>query len=140
DLNRTGFWLKIPGKEGTVDKTYAGQADVMPTLLHLMGIDTKNYLMMGTDLLSKDHNDTVPFRNGDFVTKEYKYVNGRIYDNKNNEKVTEKPSELYKCKQQAEKDLQMSDDELNGDLLRIYDNSDFDKVKPSNYKYDTGPL
>lgn len=22
DLNRTGFWLKIPGKEGTVDKTY----------------------------------------------------------------------------------------------------------------------
>ena len=29
DLNRTGFWLKIPGKEGT-DKTYAGQMDVMP--------------------------------------------------------------------------------------------------------------
>ena len=33
----------------------------------------------------------------------------------------------------------MSDDVLNGDLLRFYDNPDFDKVKPSNYKYETGP-
>ncbi|MGJ5711335.1 polyglycerol-phosphate lipoteichoic acid synthase LtaS, partial [Staphylococcus equorum] len=120
DLNRTGFWLKIPGKEGAVDETYAGQADVMPTLLHLMGIDTKNYLMMGTDMLSKEHNDTVPFRNGDFITKDYKYVNGRIYDNKTNEPVTEEPKDFDKRKQQAEKDLQMSDDLINGDLLRFY--------------------
>ncbi|OEK69157.1 glycerol phosphate lipoteichoic acid synthase [Staphylococcus equorum] len=139
DLNRTGFWLKIPGKEGTVDETYAGQADVMPTLLHLMGIDTKNYLMMGTDMLSKDHNDTVPFRNGDFITKDYKYVNGRIYNNKNNEPVTKKPEDFEKRKQQAEKDLQMSDDLINGDLLRFYDNPDFEKVKPSEYEYKPGP-
>lgn len=139
DLNRTGFWLKIPGKEGTVDETYAGQADVMPTLLHLMGIDTKNYLMMGTDTLSKDHNDTVPFRNGDFITKDYKYVNGRIYNNKNNEPVTKKPEDFEKRKQQAEKDLQMSDDLINGDLLRFYDNPDFEKVKPSEYEYKPGP-
>lgn len=139
DLNRTGFWLKIPGKEGAVDETYAGQADVMPTLLHLMGIDTKNYLMMGTDMLSKEHNDTVPFRNGDFITKDYKYVNGRIYDNKTNEPVTEEPKDFDKRKQQAEKDLQMSDDLINGDLLRFYDNPDFEKVKPSEYEYKPGP-
>ncbi|MDG0842749.1 polyglycerol-phosphate lipoteichoic acid synthase LtaS [Staphylococcus equorum] len=138
DLNRTGFWLKIPGKEGAVDETYAGQADVMPTLLHLMGIDTKNYLMMGTDMLSKEHNDTVPFRNGDFITKDYKYVNGRIYDNKTNEPVTEEPKDFDKRKQQAEKDLQMSDDLINGDLLRFYDNPDFEKVKPSEYEYKPG--
>ena len=70
DLNRTGFWLKIPGKNGTVDETYAGQVDVMPTILHLVGIDSKNYLMLGTDMLSKDHNDVIPFRNGDFITKD----------------------------------------------------------------------
>ncbi|MDK9862623.1 polyglycerol-phosphate lipoteichoic acid synthase LtaS [Staphylococcus equorum] len=139
DLNRTGFWLKIPGKEGAVDETYAGQADVMPTLLHLMGIDTKNYLMMGTDMLSKEHNDTVPFRNGDFITKDYKYVNGRIYDNKTNEPVTEEPKDFDKRKQQAEKDLQMIDDLINGDLLRFYDNPDFEKVKPSEYEYKPGP-
>ena len=139
DLNRTGLWLKIPGKEGTVDKTYAGQVDVMPTILHLMGIDTKNYLMMGTDLLSKDHNDTVPFRNGDFITKDYKYVNGRIYDNKTNEPVTKTPKDFEKRKQQAEKDLEMSDNVLNGDLFRFYKNPDFDKINPSKYEYKTGP-
>ena len=57
----------------------------MPTILHLAGIDTKNYLMFGTDLFSKGHNQVVPFRNGDFITKDYKYVNGKIYSNKNNE-------------------------------------------------------
>ena len=41
----------------------------MPTILHLAGIDTKNYLMFGTDLFSKGHNQVVPFRNGDFITK-----------------------------------------------------------------------
>ena len=139
DLNRTGFWLKIPGKEGTVDETYAGQADVMPTMLHLLGIDTKNYLMMGTDLLSKEHNDTVPFRNGDFITEDYKYVNGKIYSNKDNELITEKPKDFEKHKQQAEKDLEMSDSVLNGDLFRFYDNPDFDKIKPSEYSYEPGP-
>ena len=33
--------------------------------------------MFGTDMLSKDHNDVIPFRNGDFITKDYKYVNGK---------------------------------------------------------------
>lgn len=139
DLNRTGFWLKIPGKEGTVDETYAGQADVMPTMLHLLGIDTKNYLMMGTDLLSKEHNDIVPFRNGDFITEDYKYVNGKIYSNKDNELITEKPKDFEKHKQQVEKDLEMSDSVLNGDLFRFYDNPDFDKIKPSEYSYEPGP-
>ena len=47
------FLAKIPGKEGTVDKTYAGQMDVIPTILHLVGIDSKTSLMFGTDMLSK---------------------------------------------------------------------------------------
>ena len=33
----------------------------MPTIL--VGIDSKNFLMFGTDMLSKDHNDVIPFRN-----------------------------------------------------------------------------
>ncbi|MBI5971776.1 lipoteichoic acid synthase [Staphylococcus caledonicus] len=139
DLNRTGFWLKIPGKEGTVDKTYAGQMDVMPTILHLAGIDSKNYLMFGTDMLSKDHNDVVPFRNGDFITKGYKYVNGKAYSNKTNELLETPPKDLEKNKKQVEKDLEMSDNVLNGDLFRFYNNPDFKKVNPSKYEYKTGP-
>ncbi|MCI2899562.1 polyglycerol-phosphate lipoteichoic acid synthase LtaS [Staphylococcus hominis] len=139
DLNRTGFWLKIPGKNGTVDETYAGQMDVMPTILHLVGIDSKNYLMFGTDMLSKDHNDVIPFRNGDFITKDYKFVNGKVYSNKNNELITTPPKDLEKNKKQVEKDLEMSDEVLNGDLFRFYNNPDFKKVNPSKYDYKIGP-
>ena len=139
DLNRTGFWLKIPGKNGTVDETYAGQVDVMPTILHLVGIDSKNYLMLGTDMLSKDHNDVIPFRNGDFITKDYKFVNGKVYSNKNNELITTPPKDLEKNKKQVEKDLEMSDDVLNGDLFRFYNNPDFKKINPSKYDYKIGP-
>ncbi|MEW4417280.1 polyglycerol-phosphate lipoteichoic acid synthase LtaS [Staphylococcus capitis] len=139
DLNRTGFWLKIPDKSGGVNKEYAGQMDVMPTILHLVGIDSKNYLMFGTDMFSKQHNDIVPFRNGDFITKDYKYVNGKLYSNKDNELLTKKPKDFDKNKKQVEKDLEMSDSVLNGDLFRFYKNPDFKKINPSKYEYKTGP-
>lgn len=139
DLNRTGFWLKVPGKSGGVNKEYAGQVDVMPTLLHLVGIDSKNYLMFGSDMFSKQHNNVVPFRNGDFITEDYKYVNGKIYSNKDNELLTEKPKDFDKNKKQVEKDLEMSDSVLNGDLFRFYKNPDFKKVNPGKYEYKSGP-
>ena len=139
DLNRTGFWIKIPGKSGDINKEYAGQMDVMPTILHLVGIDTKNYIMFGTDLFSKQHNDVVPFRNGDFITKDYKYVNGKLYSNKDNELLTKKPKDFEKNQKQVEKDLEMNDSLLNGDLFRFYKNPDFKKVDPSKYEYKTGP-
>ncbi|MCG2427326.1 polyglycerol-phosphate lipoteichoic acid synthase LtaS [Staphylococcus epidermidis] len=139
DLNRTGFWLKVPGKSGGVNKEYAGQMDVMPTLLHLVGIDSKNYLMFGSDMFSKQHNNVVPFRNGDFITEDYKYVNGKIYSNKDNELHTEKPKDFDKNKKQVEKDLEMSDSVLNGDLFRFYKNPDFKKVNPGKYEYKSGP-
>ena len=139
DLNRTGFWLKVPGKSGGINKEYAGQMDVMPTLLHLVGIDSKNYLMFGSDMFSKQHNNVVPFRNGDFITEDYKYVNGKIYSNKDNELLTEKPKDFDKNKKQVEKDLEMSDSVLNGDLFRFYKNPDFKKVNPGKYEYKSGP-
>lgn len=139
DLNRTGFWLKVPGKSGGINKEYAGQMDVMPTLLHLVGIDSKNYLMFGSDMFSKQHNNVVPFRNGDFITEDYKYVNGKIYSNKDNELLTEEPKDFDKNKKQVEKDLEMSDSVLNGDLFRFYKNPDFKKVNPGKYEYKSGP-
>lgn len=140
DLNRTGFWLKVPGKSGGINKEYAGQIDVMPTLLHLVGIDSKNYLMFGSDMFSKQHNNVVPFRNGDFITEDYKYVNGKIYSNKDNELLTEKPKDFDKNKKQVEKDLEMSDSVLNGDLFRFYKNPDFKKVNPGKYEYKSGQI
>ena len=37
-----------------------------------MGIDDKDYLHFGTDLLSSQHDQVVAFRNGNFVTNDYK--------------------------------------------------------------------
>ena len=91
DLNRTGFWLKFLVKKYS-RKTYAGQMDV--TILHLVGIDSKNFLMFGTDMLSKDHNDVIPFRNGDFITKDYKYVTVKAYSNKTNELLETQQKDL----------------------------------------------
>ena len=112
--------------------------DVMPTILHLVGIDSKNFLMFGTDMLSKDHNDVIPFRNGDFITKDYKYVNGKAYSNKTNELLETQPKDLDKNKKQVEKDLEMSDNVLNGDLFRFYKTL-ISKIDPSKYEYKTGP-
>ncbi|ARJ51251.1 polyglycerol-phosphate lipoteichoic acid synthase LtaS [Staphylococcus lutrae] len=139
DLNATGFWLKAPGVEPEVDQTYAGQIDVMPTLLHLLGIDTKNFLMFGTDMLSKDHKPVIPFRNGDFVTTNYKYVNGKLYSNKDNKPLDTIPEDFEKNKKQVQSDLENSDKVLNGDLFRFYKNPDFNKIKPTDYKYQPGP-
>ena len=95
--------------------------------------------MFGADLFSKPHNDVVPFRNGDFITKDYKYVNGKLYSNKDNELLTKKPKDFEKNQKQVEKDLEMNDSLLNGDLFRFYKNPDFKKVYPSKYEYETGP-
>ena len=49
-------------------------------------------------------------------------MNGKIYSNKDNELLTEKPKDFDKNKKQVEKDLEMSDSVLNGDLFRFYKN------------------
>ena len=46
---------------------------------------------------------------------------------------------LEKNKKQVEKDLEMSDEVLNGDLFRFYNNPDFKKINPSKYDYKIGP-
>lgn len=140
DLQRTGLFLKVPGIPGKVDHTYAGQVDVAPTILHLLGIDSKPYVMFGTDLMSKGHKDTVVFRNGDFINPKYKSINGVFYDNKTNlplENEVQK-KEATTIKRSVEKELEMSDSLLNGDLLRFYKNKDFKKIDPTKYEYING--
>ena len=51
----------VPGIEGGVNHEYSGQIDILPTLLHLLGTDTKNYVQFGTDLLSEQHDELIPF-------------------------------------------------------------------------------
>ena len=137
ELQRVPFILKVPGLEGkgTVSE-YAGQVDAMPTLLHLLGIDAKDYILFGTDLFSEEHDDLVPFRNGDFFTEDYAMVKGIFYDNHTGEEI-EPTEELEALKEKVEHELAMSDKVLQGDLLRFYSpTDDWKPVDTNDYFYD----
>jgi lipoteichoic acid synthase len=54
-LQETPLFIHVPGVQGGVQHQYAGEVDVRPTLLHLLGIDTKDYIEFGSDMLSPQH-------------------------------------------------------------------------------------
>ena len=139
-VQRVPYMIHIPGMtQGKIIDTYGGQVDALPTLLHLLGVDTQNYIQLGQDLFSPDHKQLVAFRDGDFVTPNYTYYGGVLYDNKTGEEITE-PSEELKKQIDADKDavsnqLATSDKINNGDLLRFYTKSGLKAIKPDDYNY-----
>ena len=137
DLQRVPFMIRIPGMEGQgTNHEFSGQIDVMPTLLHLLGINAQDYILFGTDLFSEDHKDFVPFRNGSFMTKEYSYVDGVYYDNETEEEIKEITKKMEKQREQVFHELELSDKVLNGDLLRFYTpNEDWVPVEAKDYQY-----
>ena len=137
ELQRVPFMLKVPGIEGRgIVQDYAGQIDVMPTILHLLGIKAQDYIQFGTDLFSEDEDRTVAFRNGDFFTEDYAMVGGVFYDNNTGEELEEN-EQLSELKSEVEHELTLSDKVLNGDLLRFYQpTEDWESVNPKDYFYD----
>ncbi len=133
---RVPFMVHVPGVKGGIQTQYGGEIDVLPTMLHLLGIDTKNYLQMGTDLLSKDHKELVPFRNGDFISPTYSLIGGKYYNQATGEPIETETKEMEATKETVSKELQLSDSVLQGDLLRFYTPEGFKKVDPSKYNYN----
>lgn len=137
-LQRVPLFIRVPGIEGGVNHEYGGQIDVLPTLLHILGIDTKDFVQFGTDLLSKQHDDLVPFRKGDFVSSTITSINGKFYDSKTGLLLEEKRiAEGENYKKMAEEKLAMSDKVVNGDLLRFYTPRNFIPVDRSQYNYNS---
>lgn len=138
NLQRVPFLIKIPGVkgQGTISE-YAGQIDVVPTILHLLGIEARDFVVFGTDMFSEKHNDIVAFRNGDFMTEKYAKVRGIYYDNVTGEVIEEPNEELEEINAQVLRELNLSDNVLQGDLLRFYTPFEgWEPVDPSNYFYD----
>jgi len=120
-LQRVPFIIHIPGvtdKQPKVISKVSGQIDVKPTLLHLLGIDTRNQIHFGEDLFSKDKLDFVVLRDGSFVTKDYVYTKNACYDKKTGIEVDASHCEPYMEK--ARQELEYSDKIVYGDLLRFY--------------------
>ncbi|MBC6309611.1 LTA synthase family protein [Listeria sp. FSL L7-1582] len=133
---RVPFMVRVPGVEGGVKDTYGGEIDILPTLLHLLGTDTKNYVQLGNDLLSKDAKQVVPFRNGDFITPAYSMIGGKFYNQKTGEEITTETDAMKATKDNVAKELELSDEVLQGDLLRFYTPEGFKKTDPSKYNYN----
>jgi lipoteichoic acid synthase len=117
ELQKVPLIIHIPGQEGKVMETVSGQIDVRPTLLHLLGIKTKDTIHFGTDLFAKDRPELAIFRDGSFVTKDFVYTENTCYDQQLGIEVDKGLCEPFIDK--ARKDLQYSDKIVYGDLLRF---------------------
>ncbi|MFJ5714096.1 LTA synthase family protein [Neobacillus sp. NPDC093127] len=135
-LQRVPLFIRVPGLAGGVNHEYGGQIDLLPTLLHLLGIDTKEYVQFGTDLFSKQHDDLIPFRNGDFVSSTITSIDGKFYDSTTGMELgIDKLAKAEKVRNMAEEKLSLSDRVVNGDLLRFYNPEGFVSVDRSKYNY-----
>ena len=140
-LQRVPYMVVVPGmdKGGIID-TYGGEIDMLPTLEHLLGIESKKFLQVGQDMLSPEHDQIVAFRSANyFVTPEYTSYSGRTYYTKTGEEITnpdeKTKEELDKIREAANLQLKISDSIQTGDLLRFFKGNDLGKVNPEDYSY-----
>lgn len=134
-LQRVPLFIHIPKMAGGTVSTYGGEVDVRPTLMSLLGINTKNYIQFGTDLLSKQHRQIIPFRNGDLITNKYSIIGGVVYDNSTGNKTDASLGKPYEAL--AKKMLDYSDKVIYGDLLRFYQPKGFVPPDISKINYNT---
>lgn len=138
-MQRVPLMFHIPGEtKGGVNSTFGGQVDVLPTLLSLLGIDNSKYLQLGQDLFSKENEQIVAFRNGNFMTPKYTVIGDNVYDNSTGSMIHELGEELTEeikgYREKVMKQLNTSDSLTNGDLLRYFD-SGLKEVVPTDYNY-----
>lgn len=129
-LQRVPFLIHIPGHDqGKVMSEVAGQIDIKPTLLHLVGIETKNDIYFGNDLFHDDRKGYITFRNGDFVSEDYVFTSDTCYDRETGEVTeyleTEVTAEILTLcspiQEKVEQELEYSDEIIYGDLFRFVD-------------------
>ena len=118
-LQKVPLYVHIPGYgKGEVVDTVSGQLDLRPTLLHLMGIETKGDMQLGTDIFSPNYEPFVVFRDGRIITDKTVYTQEVCYDTNTGEPVEDQEQ----CTPYVERsvvELDYSDGIINGDLLRF---------------------
>lgn len=144
-MQKVPFMIHMKGLKGGVNHTYGGEIDVLPTILHLAGINTKQYVQLGTDLLSKQHNQIVIFRNKNFITPTYTVLkdsdgNPEVFRNKTGEQIDldqnpDLKKKVAKWQEYVNEKLKLSDTINNKNLLRFYTPTGFTPVDSKNYNY-----
>jgi Phosphoglycerol transferase and related proteins, alkaline phosphatase superfamily len=145
-MQRVPFMINMKGLPGQVNSEYGGEIDVLPTLLHLLGVNTKDYVELGTDLLSKKHDGNVVFRDNNIINKNYSIIKNskgsfNVYSNKTGELIDlhdnpELSNHINKIFKEKQSLLNVSDTLNNKNLLRFYTPIGFKPVDPKEYDYD----
>jgi len=127
-LQRVPFYVHIPGNgNGETISKIAGQVDIKPTILHLLGIETDHDIYFGNDLFHGDRKGFIVQRNGNFVSEDYVYAAETCYDRNNGDvlgvenEATEETTPCSDIKEDVEKELNYSDQIIYGDLFRFID-------------------
>lgn len=140
-MQKVPMMFHVPGVDnGEIFDTYSGQVDILPTLMHLLGIETTDYLFMGQDMLSTERDQTVPLRNGRVITPEYSFIGQNIYDTETGDILDdtfteEELNELYEVRDEARLELSHSDNILMMDLLRFYTPEALKDAEHNDYIY-----
>lgn len=145
-MQRVPFMIHASNLKGGIKSEVGGEIDVLPTLLHLLGIHTKNYVQFGSDMLSPKYKDWIVFRNGTIVSQKYviiggKGIKGTVYNRKNGKQIinftAQEKREIAALAKEAKKSLKYSDLLNNHNLLRFYTPTGFTPVNPNEYNYLT---
>lgn len=145
-MQRVPFMINAPNLNGFRDNNVAGEIDVLPTLLHLLGIDNRNYVEFGSDVFSPNFRKWIVFRNGTIVSDKYviiggKGIKGTVYDRYSGKEILhytkQEKTEITELARAARNSLKYSDLLNNRNLLRYYTPAGFQPVDPTRYDYLT---
>lgn len=144
-MQKVPFMIHMNGLKGGIKHTYGGEIDALPTILHLAGVNTSQYIQLGTDLLSKKHNSIVAFRDGHYTTPKYTVFPtssgvAKVYSNESGQLIPLKDNpelamKVEKWTEEVALRLKTSDNVNNKNLLRFYTPNNFTPVNPANYSY-----
>lgn len=119
-LQRVPVIIHVPGQtKGETISNTAGQIDVRPTVMHLLGVDTRNLMEFGTDLFDSKRRNFAVLRDGSFITDDYVFTKDTCYNKASGEPINKDACMPFI--ERAKQELDYSDKIIYGDLLRFYE-------------------
>jgi uncharacterized sulfatase len=118
-LQKVPMFIHIPGhSKHEIKHTVAGQIDIKPTIMHLLGLDTKDDIQFGADLFSPDRSSFAVLRDGSVISDEIVYTKGSCYRKEDGLELAQVDCDLLR--ERGVLELGLSDKVIYGDLLRFY--------------------
>ena len=131
-LQRVPLFIHIPGDDGEIISDIAGQIDIKPTILHLLGIDDVETINFGSNLFGDNRKEFIALRDGSYITDDFIFTTNLYYDRLTGEEIaslSEEPVNEFieyeelpfsLINEQVELELTYSDQIIYGDLFRFH--------------------